>query len=80
MSLINREKLCVNREKSAPKIHHFFHRYFFTVYVLMSYNCDGPASYRAPFQGSTERSGFGRSKFEIRSYIFSLQVRTPQVG
>ena len=24
MSLINREKLCVNREKSAPKIHHFF--------------------------------------------------------
>ena len=26
MSLINREKLCVNREKSAPKIHHFFHR------------------------------------------------------
>ena len=30
MSLIDREKLCVNREKSAPKIHHFsslvFHR------------------------------------------------------
>ena len=30
MSLINREKLCVNREKSAPKIHHssplVFHR------------------------------------------------------
>ena len=30
MSLINRGKLCVNREKSAPKIHHFsplvFHR------------------------------------------------------
>ena len=24
MSLIDREKLCVNREKSAPKIHHFF--------------------------------------------------------
>ena len=24
MSLINREKLCANREKSAPKIHHFF--------------------------------------------------------
>ena len=24
MSLINREKLCVNREKSVPKIHHFF--------------------------------------------------------
>ena len=24
MSLMNREKLCVNREKSAPKIHHFF--------------------------------------------------------
>ena len=24
MCLINREKLCVNREKSAPKIHHFF--------------------------------------------------------
>ena len=24
MSLINREKLCVNREKSAPKIHHIF--------------------------------------------------------
>ena len=24
LSLINREKLCVNREKLAPKIHHFF--------------------------------------------------------
>ena len=41
MSLINREKLCVNREKSAPKIHHFFavsfhrlrpHEKFWSVY------------------------------------------------
>ena len=24
MSLANREKLCVNREKSAPQIHHIF--------------------------------------------------------
>ena len=36
MSLINREKLSVNREKSAPKIHHFFTVSFFTVHVFLT--------------------------------------------